>query len=110
MCNKKQSRVITQLFRIFDCQGCDSYRDDDCILIGKVKIHLYYLHEGCSLEEVEECYYWFLSKLQRLLYDACYLTSHEVLLWIDGWYYLEEYATILELCMGLGENIRIICG
>ncbi|MFA6889922.1 MAG: hypothetical protein WCQ80_02740 [Bacilli bacterium] len=109
MCQKEINRLFSNLFHVFNCDGCPYYYQDDRVLIGNVSIFSYHLQEGCHRDKPPESIYWFHQKLHRLLYDCCWLSKNSLFLWLEDMHFLEEIDVILELCMMMSNHIHIIC-
>ena len=63
-CAKKEKRSINTLFKEFNCEKCKYYLKDEYILIGRKRINIFYLDEGCIYNKKEIIY----NKKEKIIF------------------------------------------
>lgn len=83
--NCKENRSIFNLFKIFNCEDCDSFYKDEEFVIGKRKINLYYSINKCKYVNIvkEENNIYFNSKVKLFLKDAILNSDNILILWVN---------------------------
>lgn len=83
--NCKERRTIYNLFKIFDCQSCNSFIKDEEFVVGRRKVNIYYSINKCKLDDFidfKESIY-FNKKIKMFLKDAILNQGNILVLWLD---------------------------
>ena len=70
--NCKENRSIFNLFKVFNCENCDSYYKDEEFVVGRRKVNLYYSENKCKFSNFlkEDEGFYFNPKIGLFLKDA----------------------------------------
>lgn len=106
-CQKSEKRNLFHLFKIYTCDKCSKYQNDEIICIGYKQICIFYL-TNCHNSEIDDDYIFFNKKLRKILLSFSIVQNDAILLWIEQLYKLEDYQKVLEMFMDMNYDIFII--